>query len=323
MRRLLRGDRLARAAILAALLAAPHRADAQAWVPTERALSLTADYSFGFSDQEVSSGESAKVRSHYFVPVVDFTPIANLGLRTWVPFVLAGCADAAACPHLHPSDQPNVDDGSMRFTLQDLNFEARYMFDLEDVVTLAPILGFSFPLSDYPTVGHAVAGRAKSQIRIGLNAGRQLAELLSGLFIQARYQFAYILALEKDAYADDMTVPHADTDVDRLRDIALHRSRLDFELGYFIWGDLSVRFLGRYEATHGGISLAGVAADPTAILNRNHDVLAAERYFLLGGSLSYVLADSIYLSATYWRWIDGANTRNEDVLNFAVSYTVF
>ncbi len=308
---------------MAAALAIAGRADAQAWVPTEMSLSISADYSFVFSSREVSAGQEAKVRSHVLVPSADFTPIPNLGLRAWVPMVLTGCVDEGSCPHVHPSDQVNADDGSARFTLQDLSFEARYMFDFENVVTVAPLLGFSFPLIEYPVVGHAVAGRAKAQIRTGLNAGRQLSELLEGLFIQARYQFAYILPLDKDAFANDTSVPHADSDVDVLKDIVLHRSMIDFELGYFIWRDLSARLVGRYEVTHGGIELAGIGADPTSILHRNHEVLAAERFFLVGGSISYVFADSFFLSATFLKWISGANTHDNNSANIAIAYTIF
>src|SRR5688572_9315053 len=92
------------AAIFTTALATPSIAFAQAWVPTELSLSVTAEYSFVYSSADVFSEEvmfptgpsgmgdpettrfreNAKLRTHLFVPSVDFTPVANLGLRVWL-----------------------------------------------------------------------------------------------------------------------------------------------------------------------------------------------------------------------------------------------
>lgn len=342
MRRSLRVVLFASLVVVPLLSLSPTRARAQAWVPTELSLQLSVDYAFVFSTSDVFSEpvppvveadgtedsrfrHVANLNTHLFVPTVDFTPVANLGLKIWVPMALSGCVDdqPTSCPHNHPSDQENVDDGKKRFTIQDLNFEARYMFDFPDVITVAPALGFSFPLTDYPTVGHAIVGRGRPQIRFGLNAGRALTDLIPGMYLHGRYQFAYVIPLSEDAYANDPNVPHMPNDSEELKKVSIHRSMIDVEIGYFFFEDLSARITAHWEITHGGVEYVDTLDDAFGILNRNHDVLGAERYFLAGIGVSYILLDEVFLSATFLKWIDGSNTHNSDSINFSVAYTIF
>jgi hypothetical protein len=178
-------------------------------------------------------------------------------------------------------------------------------------------------LSDYATVGHAIVGRGRPQVRAGLNVGRALSELIPGMYLHGRYQFAYVLPLTKDAYADDPGVVHMDSDSDTLKKVSIHRSMIDFELGYFFFEDLSARLTAHWEITHGGIEYVDTLDDALSITSRNHDVLGAERYFLAGIGLSYILLDEVFISATFLKWIDGSNTHDSDSFNLTVAYTIF
>lgn len=333
------------APVLVTAFALPEMARAQAWVPTEPSLQLSLEYAFVFSSSDrfsepvpvmagstelTKSRDTAKLNTHLFIPTIDFAPVSNLGLKIWLPMALIKCVDDRdpSCEHNHPdsAETVNVDDGEGRFTLQDFNFEARYMFDFEGVITLAPALGFSVPTNDYATVGHAIVGRGRPQIRAALNIGRALSEVIPGAYVHGRYQFAYVLPLSEDAYAGDSRVVSDPGDGAALEAVSIHRSMVDFEFGYFFFEDLAARATIHWELTHGGVEYSDGINDGTAfssVVNRNHDVLGAERYFLAGIGLSYILLDELFLSATFLKWITGANTHDSDSINFAVSYTIF
>jgi hypothetical protein len=361
----------ARALVCIALASAlaPSLAQAQAWVPTELSLGMTLEYSFVFWNSDVRPGHRpaddirtpddptptrytgpAAGNSHVIIPTIDFTPYDSIGLKLALPLIATKFTDEPASTHPHPQ-MYNVDDGSMHFNVQDLNLEARYMIDIPDVITFAPHIGTSFPVTDYPTVGHAMPGRGRPQLRAGLSVGRALSEVIPGAYFHGRYQFAYVLPLTENGCPSPCTADTpvtgerpAETEEEKalakqvLEQFKIHRSMIDFELGYFLFEDLSIRLTTHYEWTHDGFEYGdtdavktdprtgmedGPASDLDRIVNQNHDVLGKEEYFLLGGGLTYILMEEVFISATFLKWLGGANTHDSDSLSVAVSYTFF
>jgi hypothetical protein len=86
--------------------------------------------------------------------------------------------------------------------------------------------------------------------------------------------------------------------------ISYNRSNAELELGYFLNPKWSVRVLGAWQRTHGGIDVPVPRTDPHYF---NHDRLAAESYLQVGGGVAFDWSGGSGTYLVYKTAVSGAN----------------
>jgi hypothetical protein len=338
-------------ALLPVLLLAPITAHAQAWVPTTHSLSADFGYTFAFSGRHAFESKykqqaidqcSAQVdgldsrftpdgglHSHIFNFGIDYTPYENLAFRVSLPLVASRYLKEQDCEGRFHIQTPGyyVDDNQLHTAVSDIKGEARYMISLFDMLALTPAVGFSYPTWDYPTLGHASVGRGLWELTLGLNAGLSFGELVEGLYIHARYIFGVSQAPETPC---DLCLVRIGPEENVNPEVSVHRSYLDFEVGYFILDWLSVRVDLHWQTTHGGFAYGEQAVpqdgvDLQVVQARffDHDALRKEMFLLVGGGVGVSPIDGLVISALYQQWITGWNTHDTSAFSLTLSYQLF
>jgi hypothetical protein len=108
--------------------------------------------------------------------------------------------------------------------------------------------------------------------------------------------------------------------VQPLLGIQLDRSSADFEVGYAINPTVSVRALGNWLFTHGGIGFLEAADDPFLFLS--HDRMLAGRYWHLGGATTISLNDMLDFDAAVIGTLTGADTHYGMGINVGLTWRV-
>ena len=124
-----------------------------------------------------------------------------------------------------------LDTGGYYATAQDFGFMLRYSL-LEKGLAVTPFVAATIPSHDYRTVGEAAPGQNRRALHIGMNVGRLLDPLLPRAYVHARYTYSF---------------------VQPIYGMSLDRSNAEFEVGYAVAPTLSVRALGAWQQTHGGL----------------------------------------------------------------------
>jgi hypothetical protein len=151
---------------------------------------------------------------------------------------------------------------------------------------LTPFVAAVIPSHHYENVGEAVVGRRLGEVAVGLNAGRSLAPYLPRGYVEGRYAYAFVQR--------DLGIP-------------LNRSNAIIDLGYSLIPSVTVRAIGTWQRTHGG--LRGFPEFGTSVdLLQNHDRLLRDNNERLGGGVIYGLSRSIDLSATVITVLGGTST---------------
>ncbi len=171
--------------------------------------------------------------------------------------------------------------------MTDLRLEAHYQA-MDGPFAIAPFAAVVFPVTDYETMGHAAPGRGLAEAWIGTYVGASLDEWLPRTYVQLRLNYAF---------------------VERVAGISHDRINADLEIGYFINPSLSVRLVGMWQDTDGGI---GVPIPPSHPLYHHHDQLAASRFFNVGGGVAWSLSDRVGFYLFYGSAIHGRNVHMVD-----------
>jgi len=182
----------------------------------------------------------------------------------------------------HPHVGTNIDDGTYRGTFTDLRADLHFEA-MENPFAFAPYVALIVPLHDYPTLGHAAPGRHLDERWIGFYAGKSLDRWLPRMYVQGQYDFAFVREVQN---------------------VSHNRSNAELEVGYFLNPKWSVRALGAWQRTHGGIDV------PVPRINRyypNHDRLAAERYLQVGGGVAFEWSPGSSAYLVYKTAVSGAN----------------
>ena len=85
-----------------------------------------------------------------------------------------------------------------------------------------------------------------------------------------------------------------------------NRNNADVDLGYFVSPSVSVRALGAWQWTHGGLRVPLDTREPPNLYV--HDQIAKDSHFLLGGGVSFAATGSLDVFATYIKTISGENS---------------
>ncbi len=279
----------------------------QAWVGEPGSLSLSLDYSYSRSDKVIFEEEDNYVNAifnHTAALGIEYTPIEKLGLLATIP-VMATSYDYDPSTTLTPPHGP-YDDGNTHTVLQDFRLDLRYML-LDDVVTLAPHVSVSVPMSNYATTGYAGAGRGLKMLIFGLALGKYFTSGVPNLYLHGRYEFRWTERYET-LFPETAEYPQ-------------NKSFAEALVGYYILEGLEVNLAGSLQIPHGGLEFVDFVMEPPAA-QLYHDALLAEGFLHLGGGVSYQAMEKLRVSAFARFFIQGQNTRNSDIYGLSLSWDV-
>jgi hypothetical protein len=257
---------------------------AQAWLPEKGDLSWAVVY-------------SDILNKKHYLPDGDEVDVGHTTTQSIGLLAAYGLTDRftieAALPYVrakyeggrpHPTE---IDDGHYHKTLTDLRVGLHFQA-LEEPFAFAPYVAFVTPVTDYETMGHAAPGRGLNEAWVGFYAGKSLDEWIPGVYVQGRYNYAF---------------------VEKVAGVSHDRSNADLELGYFITPEWSVRALGAWQETYGGIDVPVPVTHP---LFQYHDQLAAESFVHLGGGVGWSFSERVDLYLIYTTSISGTNGHKLD-----------
>ena len=161
-------------------------------------------------------------------------------------------------------------------TLQDTHFSLRFNLRQRPLV-LTPFISVTVPTHRYETDGHNAAGRHFHELLIGVNAGRTLGRILPNCYVDGRYSFAILK---------------------RFAGLNLNRSNADWEFGWAANRKLTLRFLGAWQQTHGGLNFPE-DIHPGEEEFEFHDRVLHASYFRLGGGATFSVNKNLGLNLAY------------------------
>lgn len=279
----------------------------QAWVDDPGGLSLSLDYSYSRSDKVIFEEEDDFINpifNHTAALGVEYTPIEKLGLLATIPIVATSYDYDPALTGTPPHGA--YDDGNTHTVLQDFRLDARYMV-LDDVVTIAPHVSVSIPMTDYATTGYASAGRGLKMLIFGAALGKFFTSGVPNLYLHGRYEFRWTERYE--------------TSFPETADYPQNKSFIEALIGYYVLDQLEVNLAGSMQIAHGGLEFVEYGDQPEAGKNF-HDALLAEGFLHIGGGLSYQALEKLRVSAFVRFFIQGENTRNSDIFGLGLSWDV-
>lgn len=261
------------------LALAPAASHAQAWLPEKGSFDLSLDYSNSLNKKHLSPTGVAADIGHTDTKTLSIIAIYGLSDRFMMKLGLPYLETRYRGESPHPVE---VDDGHTHATLTDLQVSLH--FQLKDgPFALAPYAAMVIPTNSYPTLGHAAPGRGLDEYWIGFYAGRSLNDWIPRTYVQGRYNYAF---------------------VEKAAGISHDRSNANLEIGYFVNPSWSIRVLGAWAETHGGI-------DPpiplTSPLFPFHDILVDESYVQVGGGASWTINDRWSAYGLYMHALQGTS----------------
>lgn len=180
-----------------------------------------------------------------------------------------------------------IDDGRYHMAWQDYHLEGRYNVLMRPVV-LTPFLEYVLPSHHYATIGEAGTGRDLQELHAGFGLARVFDPVLPRAYVDS--EVAYVFS--QKAFG-----------------VSTNRTLATLSLGYFVTPRFSVRALGSYQKTHGGLTSDFVfGPDISPALFLNHDRLLQDDHFRAGWAASFSISPhaDVYVSAVRTVW--GRNT---------------
>jgi hypothetical protein len=183
-------------------------------------------------------------------------------------------------------------------SFQDFVFTMRYNV-LEKGLTVTPVVAATVPSHDYETIGEAAPGQNRLAVMTGVNVGRLLDPLAPNAYVHLRYGYSF---------------------VQPFRGVDLDRSSAELEVGYALAPTVTIRAVGNWMETHGGIGFYQAYYDEDPLLFLEHDRLLASRHWRLGGGATVTLTDSLDLDAGFQTYLAGRATRYGPGLNVGLTW---
>src|SRR5438445_7394416 len=184
-----------------------------------------------------------------------------------------------------------LDDGSSHSTFQDFHLDLHYNV-LRDSrrrglrnLAITPFFSFVTPSHDYDFQGESGFGRDLREYALGVSVGRLLSPLLRKGYVEGQYSYAF---------------------VQKPNNIPLNHSNVDLEMGYFLLHSLSVRGIGSWLHSNGGITIEQALMNPQ--LFPVHDRILPASYWHFGAGANYSLTESLDLSFSYVTYLAGTDT---------------
>jgi hypothetical protein len=228
----------------------------------------------------------------------------RLSINADLSYVFAKYTD----PNPPPSPIPFLSEDECRCWQtgwQDFGITARYNLvgAASGGFALTPSVSVGAPSHDYNFRGEAALGRDLREVRFGIDVGRRLDVLSSGLSIQGGYSYAF---------------------VEQVMGISTNRSNARIEAGHLIKRKLAVRGEAFWQRTNGGLRF-GSPQSPgpifpgevnTTELLYQHDRLLRDNYWHAGGGLAYSFPQ-FDVFATYLAFVGGTDTHAGSALTIS------
>src|SRR5215471_5501990 len=292
------------------LLTSTNWGRAQAWVlpAGEGAVSFTYQ-ALDNTGHRVTNGLTLPIAASFDMSLyleAEYAFTNRLSLNVGLPYVFAKYTDSnpppPPVPYL-PVDQCHC----WHSGLQDIGVTARYNL-ANGTFGITPFVSFGVPSQNYNFRGESALGDRLRQVRIGVDAGRQIRASGRHLAVQGRYSYAF---------------------VEKVLGISMNHSNARGQLSYGVRRRLSVFGQFYWQRTHGGLRLG---SPPPADLEfpgevntpdqwYQHDRLLRDNYWRAGGGLNYSLRQ-LDLFATYTAFVSGTDTHagKAVTIGFAVPF---
>ena len=270
-----------------ALFLLPAVASAQAWVPEKGEGTATLTLQDNFVKNHLGSGgerlDVGHIRTFILLHDIDYGITDKLALDVSIPFVLSKYYGPR--PHQLP-----VDNGNYHGNLQDVRMNLRYNLRTRPFI-ITPFVALGVPSNDYIYFAHSAAGTYQREYVIGSSFGRGLEPVLARAYAQGLYAFL---------------IP------EEVMGIRTYRSRVDWDLGYFVTRRLAIRTLGSLQVGHSGYQVGHSLTDrgdfpvrnPSNIKWYHHDQTSRISYLNLGGGANFAITKSwsafVVLTNTVW-----------------------
>lgn len=236
----------------------PGVALADAWVGAKGSANVHLDYSFrktadlvlpeedwaNFEAYGLTNGEFPKYSdlSNTLVLTGSYVPLDNLEANFKAVYV--SNRHIGAPSHLGFLDAlglSNTDTHDHAVSaLQDMTIGARYAIGL-DPFSIAPSVGLTIPLTDYPVLGNAAPGRGLKQLELGVSAGVSLNEYVSGLMLEIG------------------AIHHMVSDVEGWEEMGNDYTDVTLQASYLVTEKWSIAGLGVFNEGHGAFSAGSLA----------------------------------------------------------------
>ena len=178
-----------------------------------------------------------------------------------------------------------LDDGRKHGTLQDLTIQARYAM-LQGPVVVTPFVRATWPLRNYPTLGHAAGGRGLQEQEAGVAAGYEIP-VLRGMWVSGSYGYTWVEKVEDH--------------------ISVNRSSLEAQIGAVVTPRVSVRLFGTALRTHGGLTLP-LSPHAREEHFHHHDQLMRADSTRAGAGVSFAITPTVEAHASFATSIRSKNT---------------
>jgi hypothetical protein len=276
-------------------LAVPMPVRAQAWLPAKGEGRVTLSYQnlhVRYHRNYLGEKEDkGPIRTHTVLASFEYGLTRNLAIDADIAHVTSRFEG-----FVEPVPHGLADTGAYHPTLQDARIALRYNVVNRSFV-LTPYIAVAFPTHDYETRGHSAPGRGLKELHLGVNAGRDLEDVLPGTYVHGRYTYAVVEGVEE---------------------FNLNRSNADWEFGYFATRRLAVRFLAGLQRTHGGLRVPIDNDHPH--FHDIHDQATRANFVRLGGGGTFALTKSLDLHADYVRTVAGNNTHAPRGIALGISW---
>jgi hypothetical protein len=274
-------------AFFLSVLLFPVFAAAQAWVPEKGEGTETLTLQDNFVRNHLGSGgeklDVGHIRSFILLQDIDFGITNKLAVDVSIPFVLSKYSGPR--PHQLP-----VDGGNYHGNFQDVRINVRYNLRARPL-SITPFISLGVPSNDYIYFAHSAAGNSQREYVFGSSFGRGLEPVLPRSYFQVLYAFV---------------IP------EQVRGVRTYRSRVDWDVGYFVSRRFAVRTLGDLQIGHAGFEVGHSLTDRGDFPIRtpdndhwyHHDQTSRISYLNVGGGASFAVTKSwsafAVLTTTVW-----------------------
>ncbi len=251
----------------------------QAWLPPagEGAVTINVQSLFvkdhiGFDGIHRDSGHirANSMRVELTYAFTDRLTVSGDVMQVWAKY-------EGTIPHGPP------DDGSYNGGFQDARIDVLYAA-IHRRVAVTPFVRGVIPTRDYEPRGHSAIGRHLHEFAVGSFAGTQFDPWLPDAYVQIGYLYSF---------------------VEHVGGISTNRSNGELELGYFVTPALSVRALGLWQETHGGLDLPREFHEGEFEI---HDRVAKAQYIRYGLGATYAINRTVGVFALVLNTYSGKST---------------
>jgi hypothetical protein len=176
----------------------------------------------------------------------------------------------------------------------------------EPIFAFAPHVGVSIPAMDYEERGFAAVGRGLNQLHLGASIGRTLDPWLPNLYLHVSYEFSIVEKYDATPETEE---------------IDQNRQDLSFQLGYaFLDGKLELNVGLNYRVAQDGLNFTDFSMY-SADLRMYHDPLMKEDFLSAGGGAGYEISETLRVNALIRFFIQGYNTRDNDIIALGLTWS--